>query len=217
MVDGVSLKQVRRCCNILGVPVSILDINAIIDTIADWIATDRTCSICAADIHSVILAQGDARYMDALRSADLVIPSGRPLTWKFRLCGEGHIKPVSVSSLMLEVCKRSTEKNWRHYFYGGAENVAGRLAHMLSNTYPGLNIAGTYCPPLRQLTPSEIDAAVAHIRAARPDIVWVGLGCPTQELWMAENRGRIDGAILIGVGAAFDFYSRRTKQARLCG
>jgi N-acetylglucosaminyldiphosphoundecaprenol N-acetyl-beta-D-mannosaminyltransferase len=118
---------------------------------------------------------------------------------------------------MLEVCKRSIEKNWRHYFYGGAENVAGRLAHMLSNAYPGLNIAGTYCPPFRQLTPSEIDAAVAHIRAARPDIVWVGLGCPTQELWIAENRRRIDGAILIGVGAAFDFYSRRTKRESLCG
>jgi N-acetylglucosaminyldiphosphoundecaprenol N-acetyl-beta-D-mannosaminyltransferase len=164
-----------------------------------------------------MLAQDDASHMDALRSADMVIPSGSPLTWMIRICDEGDIKPVSVPDLMLEVCKRSIEKIWRHYFYGGAENVAGRLAHMLSESYPGLNIAGTYCPPFQQLTPSEIDAAVAHIRAARPDIIWVGLGCPKQELWMAENRGRIEGAILIGVGAAFDFYSRRTKRARLCG
>jgi N-acetylglucosaminyldiphosphoundecaprenol N-acetyl-beta-D-mannosaminyltransferase len=115
---------------------------------------------------------------------------------------------------MLEVCKRSIEQNWRHYFYGGAENNAGRLAQMLSEAYPGLNIAGTYCPSFRQLTLSKIDAAVAHIRAARPNIIWVGLGCPKQELWMAEHKARIDGAILIGIGAAFDFYSRRTKRAR---
>ena len=114
---------------------------------------------------------------------------------------------------MLELCEQGLRRGWRHYFYGGAEGVATELVRRLELRFSTLAVAGTQSPPFRKLTQSELDHSLAHISAARPDIVWVGLGCPKQEIWMREHAKKIEGAVVIGVGAAFDFHSGKIARA----
>jgi N-acetylglucosaminyldiphosphoundecaprenol N-acetyl-beta-D-mannosaminyltransferase len=114
---------------------------------------------------------------------------------------------------MLEVCERAAREGWRIYLYGGADGVAQALAERLAKSFPGLEVAGRQTPPFRPLDDDELEAALAEIRAARPHIVWVGLGCPKQEIWMLRNASRLSGCVTIGVGAAFDFHSGRIARA----
>jgi N-acetylglucosaminyldiphosphoundecaprenol N-acetyl-beta-D-mannosaminyltransferase len=198
---------------VLGVPISVVDMETAMATIALWIRQKKTRYVCAPDVYNVVRAQDDPKHMAALQSADLVIPDGTPLTWVMRLRGEKIRERVCGPDLMLAVCRQSAAEGWRHYFYGGADGVASELAHNLKQRFPGLQVAGLDCPPFRPLSETEVSATIEMINAAKPDIVWVGLGCPKQELWMAENRGRIEGAVLLGVGAAFDFHTGRVRRA----
>jgi N-acetylglucosaminyldiphosphoundecaprenol N-acetyl-beta-D-mannosaminyltransferase len=122
---------------------------------------------------------------------------------------------------MLQLCEDAREYGFRHFFYGGAEGVADKLAERLTGLFPGLQVAGTYCPPFRKLSEDEQDDVAAKINATQPDIVWVGLGAPKQEKWMAEQVRRIKAPAMIGVGAAFDFHSGNVQWAprfvRRCG
>jgi N-acetylglucosaminyldiphosphoundecaprenol N-acetyl-beta-D-mannosaminyltransferase len=161
----------------------------------------------------VVLARDDARHMQALRTADMVVPDGMPLVWIARLRGRSHMRRVCGPDLLRAVCARSVGAGWRHYFFGGAPGVADQLAQRLAERHPGLQVAGTDAPPFRPPTPQELDRALERMRAARPDIVWIGLGCPRQEQWMLENRARLPGTVLIGVGAAFDFETGRVRRA----
>lgn len=200
---------------ILGVPVSRVTMNSAVDRLADWIKTKQTRYICASDVHSVMRAQDEASHMEALCKADMVLPDGTPLVWVSHLRGEHDIKRVPGPDFMLAAVERSAKEGWRHYFYGGADGVAGLLAQTLADNYPGINIAGTATPPFRPLTQQESEAALQHIRDAKPDIVWVGLGCPKQERWMFEHLSKLDGVVLVGVGAAFDFHTGRVSRAPL--
>jgi N-acetylglucosaminyldiphosphoundecaprenol N-acetyl-beta-D-mannosaminyltransferase len=114
---------------------------------------------------------------------------------------------------MERFCEETSARGYRHFFYGGAPGVAQELAARLMIRFPGLQIAGAYCPPFRPLTQEEDDEVVSLINAARPDIVWVGLGAPKQERWMSEHQSRLAAPILVGVGAAFDFHTGRIAQA----
>ena len=115
--------------------------------------------------------------------------------------------------LMLAACERAAARGYSSFFYGGRPGVAERLAARLAGAFPGLKIAGTYAPPFRELSAQEDENVVQLISAAQPDLVWVGLGTPKQELWMAAHAHRIDAGVLIGVGAAFDIHAGLTRQA----
>lgn len=203
---------------ILGVPISKVDQGRAISTLAAWIdrrdESERNAHyVCACDVHSVMRAQDDSRHMEALRGAEMIVADGTPLVWVSRLRGVKDIERVPGPDLLTAVAIRSLETGWSHYFYGGADGVAGRLAERLARNYPGINIAGTHCPPFRSLTADEIEADVERINASGADIVWIGLGCPKQEIWMLENRARLEGRVLVGVGAAFDFHTDRIQRA----
>jgi N-acetylglucosaminyldiphosphoundecaprenol N-acetyl-beta-D-mannosaminyltransferase len=114
---------------------------------------------------------------------------------------------------MLALCEHSAAAGHRHYFYGGADGVPEQLAQRLVARFPSLVVAGTHSPPFRQLTEEEDRAVVRGINATKPDIVWVGLSTPKQERWMDAHRGALDAAVLIGVGAAFDFHAGIKQQA----
>lgn len=110
-------------------------------------------------------------------------------------------------TLQLEASREGVQKGWRHFYYGGKEGVADEMARRLKEKYPGLIVCGTYCPPFRPLTPEEDNEVVKLINDANPDIVWIGLGVPTKERWIAAHLGRLKAPWLIGVGAAFDYHS----------
>jgi N-acetylglucosaminyldiphosphoundecaprenol N-acetyl-beta-D-mannosaminyltransferase len=186
---------------------------AAIEIIEKWIDEKHAHYICALDVHSLMRAQDDAAHNQALCHADMVLPDGMPLVWLSKLRGQKDIERVCGPDLMLCIFEHSTQKAWRHYFFGGSQGVAEALASRARNLYPNLIVAGTDCPPFRAVSARELEDAIARINAASPDIVWIGLGCPRQEIWMSENAAKLKQSIAIGVGAAFDFHTGRIKRA----
>ena len=114
---------------------------------------------------------------------------------------------------MLALCEYSISNGYRHYFYGGTDGVAKELADNLTSRYPGLQVAGWYSPPFRGIGAMEEPTVIDEINSAHPDIVWVGLGTPKQDFWVAQHRPFLDASVLIAVGAAFDFHTGRISQA----
>jgi N-acetylglucosaminyldiphosphoundecaprenol N-acetyl-beta-D-mannosaminyltransferase len=136
-----------------------------------------------------------------------------PLVWWCRRAGFSEASRVCGADLLDAMCTLAVQRDHRHYFYGGSSHVVERLVSRLTERYPGLVVAGYRSPPFRPLNPEEDAADVAAINEARPDFVWIGLGMPKQEKWMASHVGRIDAAALIGIGAAFDFQAGTTPRA----
>lgn len=199
--------------NILGVGISALTMDLALRVIDGWIARRERRYVCVATVHSVMEAQRDPTLRAILNRSGLTTPDGMPLVWLSRRLGFPHVERVYGPDLLLALAEHGVERGYRHFFYGGGPGVADRLAARLAERFPGICIAGTYTPPFRPLPP-EADAAVVElINGLEPDIVWVGLGCPKQEHWMAEHRERLDAPVLIGVGAAFDFLSGAKRQA----
>lgn len=198
---------------ILGVPVGALDMERALDIIGTWIARGQSRYVCAPDVFNISSAQTNPVQMAALQDADLVIPDGTPLTWVGRLRGNRQIRRVCGPDLLLAACERSLAEGWRHYFYGGADGVAEELARRLCERYPGLQVAGAESPPFRPLTETETRQMISRVQDAGADIMWIGLGCPKQEIWMHEHVRCLKGVILVGVGAAFDFHTGRIARA----
>jgi N-acetylglucosaminyldiphosphoundecaprenol N-acetyl-beta-D-mannosaminyltransferase len=202
-------------CNLLGVGVSAINMRQAIDTLASWIASGERQYVCVSNVHSLMECQDDAELRRIHNQAGMVTPDGMPLVWLLRRAGHRHASRVYGPDLLLAVFGDPRLAQARHYFYGGAEGVAERLIGRLEADFPRSQIVGSYCPPFRALSPVEDAEAVEQINATRPDIVWVGLGMPKQERWMAAHLGKIHAAALIGVGAAFDFHSGAKRQAPL--
>jgi N-acetylglucosaminyldiphosphoundecaprenol N-acetyl-beta-D-mannosaminyltransferase len=199
--------------DILGVGISAINMGDAISAIEQWIEQRTPHYVCIRDVHGVIASRTDSRLREIHKQAGLVTPDGMPLVWLSRWLGAARVERVYGPDLMRAISARSPARGYRHFYYGGAPGVADRLAASLAAANPGLNVVGTLCPPFRALTPEEDAEVFAQINAAAPDIVWVGLGTPKQEYWMASHVGEINAPVLIGVGAAFDFLAGTKKQA----
>ena len=199
--------------NVLGVGISVLNLQAALAAIADTVRGKRKGYICVRDAHGVMLAQKDAAFRRILNEAFLCTPDGMPMVWMGRLRGHREMSRVYGPDLMLAVCAWSEKNPCRHFFYGGVPGVAEMLAEKLRAKFPKLEVVGTYTPPFRPLNPEEEKQLREMVRAAKPDILWVGVSTPKQEKFMAEFLPKLDATLMIGVGAAFDFHSGRVKQA----
>lgn len=162
-------------------------------------------------MHGISEANTDSEFKTVVNSADLVVPDGMPLVWLGRLRGHSMRRRVYGPELMETFC-RETGCRYRHFFYGGAADVAENLATSLQERFH-IVVAGTFSPPFRELTAEEDRALIDRVNQAAPDVLWVGLGAPKQERWMHEHRVRLRVPVLLGVGAAFDFNSGRLRQA----
>jgi len=199
--------------NVLGVGVSAIDVERAVSAIGEWIDTRTPRYVCVSGVHGVMESQRDAALLAIHNRAGLVTPDGMPLVWLGRLAGHREMTRVYGPDLLLACCKKSEERGWRHFFYGGGEGVAPLLAQRLCGRFPAMQVAGTYTPPFRALTDDEEFAVSRMIEDSRADIVWVGLSTPKQERWMAAHVGRLAAPVLIGVGAAFDFHAGLKRQA----
>jgi N-acetylglucosaminyldiphosphoundecaprenol N-acetyl-beta-D-mannosaminyltransferase len=200
--------------SILGVRVNAVQIPDVISRMEHWIAHRCKCHyIAVTDMHSVMQAQQSASFKQILRDADLVVPDGFPLIWLGRRKGFALRRRVYGPELMEQFCQVTVGRAYRHFFYGGASGVAADLASRFAARFPGLQVAGAFSPPFRPLTLEEDREVVATINASRADVVWIGLGAPKQERWMFEHRHLLKAPVLVGVGAAFDFYTGRVAQA----
>lgn len=200
--------------NILGVAVSVITLRDAIGAIEGWVKTRSRCRyVCITGVHGVIESQSDPILRAIHNRADLVTPDGMPLVWMARRLGRSGIGRVYGPDLMRELTDLSAREGLRQFYYGGAPGLADRLKSKLEAAHPGLQVVGTYSPPFRPMTGEEDDEIVSMLNEARPDILWVGLSTPKQELWMADHVGRIDVPVMIGVGAAFDFLAGEKRQA----
>lgn len=211
--DGPRPIEAPAVVNVLGVGVSAVDMDATLHLMRTWIEAHQPQYMCIRDVHGVMQCQRDRELRSIHNRAGLVTPDGMPLVWIARLHGHRHVERVYGPDLLLEACRLSRETGWRHFFYGGGDGVAEDLAERLREKFPHLEVAGTFSPPFRPLTAEEDASVCRRIRDTRPDIVWVGLGTPKQEHWMAEHVDKLGAAVLVGVGAAFDFHSERKPQA----
>lgn len=199
--------------NILGVNVSAINMDLALQTIDSWHTNQQSNYVCVTPVHSVMMCLDDQKLKQIYNDAGMVTPDGMPIVWLSRWFGSKQVSRVYGPDLLLAMCKHSIDKGYRHYFYGGAEGVADKLIENLKTQFPELEVAGAYCPPFRSLSPQEDKEIVEIILEAKPDIIWVGLGAPKQEYWMQSHLNALSPAILIGVGAAFDFHAGLVKQA----
>ena len=197
---------------VLGVRVDAVQIPDVIRRMTEWIERRQLGKyIAVTGMHGVMEAQHSARFKEILNHASLIVADGMPLVWVGKAHRFALRRRVYGPELMETFC-RVTGERFSHFFYGGAPGVADRLAAVMKERF-GIRVAGAYTPPFRHLTPREESDLMDLLRTSCPDILWVGLSTPKQEAWMAEYRERAGVPVLVGVGAAFDFFTGRTRQA----
>ncbi len=205
--------------NMLGVGVSAIDYDLATAEMEKWATQKSPNYVCVATVNALVQSQTDEEFRKIHNNAGLVTPDGMPLVWLSRLMGFPQTSRVYGPDLLLHVCRASVGR-LRHYFYGGRPGVAEHLAENLCGRYPGLLIAGTGAPPVfpgttcyRPLNDLEEQTLIDTINHSGADIVWVGLGTPYQERWMAEHVSKLKASVQVGVGAAFDFHTGSVRQA----
>jgi N-acetylglucosaminyldiphosphoundecaprenol N-acetyl-beta-D-mannosaminyltransferase len=200
--------------SILGVTFNAVQIPEVILQMRHWISLRQSCRyIAVAGMHGITEARHKVEFRRAVTDAALVVPDGMPVVWIGRFRGYYLPRRVYGPELMLRFCQETTSAGYRHYLLGGAPGVPEQLAQSLKKSCPGIVIAGMYSPPFRPTTAKEDAAIVENINRAAPDVLWVGLGTPKQELWMHQHRDQLRVPVIVGVGAAFDFLSFRKRQA----
>lgn len=198
--------------DVLGTRVHATSYNDAVDQVGQWLVADVGRYICAANVHMVMEGRDDPSFQRIVNAADLATPDGMPLVWFLRKRGVPNQEQVKGPSLMLHLIRRASEHRWRVGLYGGDEKTLELLSARLRTDYPNLDLAYVYSPPFRALSNEEDEAIVEAIRAARVQILFVGLGCPKQERWMAEHRDRLP-CVMAGVGAAFSFHAGTVRPA----
>ena len=177
-------------------------------------AARRPGYICVAATHTVMASQDDGELREAVLGADFTVPDGQPLVWALNLLGHRLGDRVYGPDLMDRACARAAETGRRMYLYGGRDQGAlVQLTRNLRLRHPGLQIVGGHVPPYRELTREEEAAVAADIMRSGAEVVWVGIGVPRQEKWMARMTPRLRYQVLVGVGAAFDFHGGLIPQA----
>ncbi len=197
---------------VISVGISALTFTQAVALIHGWIARRERQYVNVCTTHTVLECHDAPKMAAIVNAAGMATPDGMPLVWLGRLAGH-QIERVYGPDLMLAVCERGQRHGYRHFFYGGAPGVAEDLAARLKARFPALQVAGIYTPPFRPLTAEEEQSIVTAINASNADIVWVGLGTPKQDYWVAQFRPWLEASVLIAVGAAFDFHTGRVRQA----
>ena len=182
------------------------------DRIQYWVKNNISGYVVAANVHVVMMAHWQKAYGEILKNSALVTPDGMPLVWAMKLLGVKKQTRVYGPDLMLAWCDRAAQLGIPIYLYGGKKTTLARLEHNLKQQFPKLIIAGSHSPPFRPLTAKEEAEDIERIHSSGAKVVFVGLGCPKQEQWMARCKGKLQ-AVMIGVGAAFSFHSGEISQA----
>lgn len=208
---GVDKSEIPTC-NIMGVDIAAINMQWLLDFSKKNIKKLSGDYICVANVHTTVTAYDDEAYRDIQNGGIMAIPDGGPLSSVGNRRGFHQMERTTGPSYMEEILKVSVENGWRHYFYGSTKETLEKLKMMLEKGYPKLQIAGMYSPPFRKTTEEEDRKNVEEINRAKADFVWIGLGAPKQEKWMAEHQGKVEG-LMVGVGAAFDYLAGNIKRA----
>lgn len=198
-------------CPIMNVNIAAIDMPWLVEFICTHVQDMSGDYITVANVHTTVTAWEEPDYCRIQNGGMMAIPDGGPLSTLGRRRGFSRMQRTTGPSLMEEMFSQ-TQRPLRHYFYGSSEDTLNQLRTRMEQLWPQAEIAGMYSPPFRALDAQEDEAVCAMINAAGADIVWVGLGAPKQERWMAEHQGRING-LMIGVGAGFDYHAGKLSRA----
>lgn len=199
--------------DVLGVHVSAINMEMARAAVRAWVGNGERHYVCVTGVHGVMESQRDPELAEIHNLSGMTTPDGMPMVWAGKYAGADWMSRVYGPDLMLEVLAEAEEKGWSSFFYGGAPEVPELLVAKLVERFPGLKVAGTYSPPYRELTDAEVSDVADMINGSGATLVWVGLSTPKQERWMAQFRPLLNGSVLFGVGAAFDFHAGRVSQA----
>lgn len=197
---------------ILNILVDSVSYSSCVQQFLSWTSGRESRYICVANVHMAMEAYDFAKFRNIVNNADLVVPDGMPLVWVLHLKGQYSQSRVYGPTLMLHILESAAREKIPVGFYGGAPQVLESLIKMMQARYEGLNVAYSFSPPFRALSSEEDLAMIEQVNQSGARILFVGLGCPKQEIWMAEHRDKVN-AVMIGVGAAFDFHSGLKPQA----
>lgn len=198
--------------DVIGVPIHRVSSAQAVQTILDWASQARGRYVCLCNVHSVVTASRIPAFHDVLSQADLALPDGAPVAWMMRRLGAAGQHRVSGPDLMLDLCEQASRSGVPIFLYGSTDSTLRALSASLLARWPDLCIAGWHAPPFRPLTDPERQQAMQRIVSSGARLVFVSLGCPKQEAWMAAHRGELP-AVLLGVGAAFDFHAGTLRRA----
>lgn len=199
-------------CNILGVNITVTNLNETVNYVEQNLSELKGNYICVSNVHTTVTAYEDKEYRKIQNNGALSLPDGKPLSIISKRKGFKNAQRVTGPDLMDELFKESEQKEYKHYFYGSSEETLKLLKCKLMNKYPKLNISGMYSPPFMEGVFLEDNRVINEINDKNIDFLWVGLGAPKQEKWMSIHKGKVN-ALMIGVGAGFDYYAGKIKRA----
>lgn len=199
-------------CNILGIEIAAINMDWLLDFTEKNLKDLSGDYCCVSNVHTTITASENQDYLKVQNGGVIAIPDGGPLSTVGRKRGYKNMKRTTGPTYMGEILKISVERGYGHYFYGSTPETLEKLRSVLEYDYPGIHITGMYSPPFRTLMEEEDRAIVERINETTPDFVWIGLGAPKQEKWMAAHQGMIKG-FMVGVGAGFDYFAGNIDRA----
>jgi N-acetylglucosaminyldiphosphoundecaprenol N-acetyl-beta-D-mannosaminyltransferase len=202
----------RSTAPILGAHIDAFDWHDAIGRIRGWADGHDSRYVCICNVHSVVTASREPEFRLVVNQADMATPDGKPVAWMLRRLGFPGQQRINGPDLMWKYCQQAATRGESIFLYGSSDETLATLQRRLAEALPSLRIAGAISPPFRPLSETEDAADVERINASGAGTVWVSLGCPKQEKWMAEHRGRIN-AVMIGVGAAFDYHAGTIQRA----
>lgn len=197
---------------VVGTSISMTSYGEVLAAIDDRPAeTAMVITVC--NVHSVMSARKDSDLAAAIEGSDIATPDGVPLVWALRRTANPQQERVYGPEIMRLALVDEERRRWRHYLYGSTDDTLAALVGSVAEFAPDAEIVGQLAPPFRPLTDDEQEQHLDMIRRSGADVVWVGLGMPKQEFWMAAAHEKLPGMALVGVGAAFDFLAGSVKQA----
>ena len=205
-------KKVIPTCNIMGVNLAAIDMPWLIEFTKEHIRELSGNYMCVSNVHTTVMSYDDETYCAVQNGGIMAIPDGGPLSSVGRRRGFLGMKRTTGPDYMKEILKISAQEGYRHFFYGSTEKTLYKLLRAIEKKYPDVQVAGVYSPPFRALTEQEDAGVVQMINESNVDFVWIGLGAPKQERWMAEHQDVIKG-FMVGVGAAFDYEAGNIDRA----
>lgn len=204
--------QPIKKCKILGVEVSVTNLQETLNIITERLDDLKGKYICVSNVHTIVMSYEDEFYKKIQNSSFMALPDGKPLSIVSKLKGFPEAERVTGPDLMYQIFNISEKRAYKHYFYGSTFETLETLKSELRATFPSLDISGIYSPPFRDITEIEDNEIIEEINKCKPDFVWVGLGAPKQELWMYKHLDKVHG-LMIGVGAGFDYFAKNIKRA----
>ena len=193
--------------------VDVVDLNEVLNRVTILSSAQTSAYVCVSNVHMCMEVFDSNEYRNIINNADLVLPDGRPIFWSQKLLGHKKAQQVRGQDIMRVVCKSTGQKALNIGLYGGSsDELLKQVVEKLSNDYSDIRITFAYSPPFTAITLEEDDEIIKKISESNVDILFVGIGCPKQERWMAQHKGKIN-CVMIGVGAAFDFIAGKKKHA----